>query len=89
MEGIHPCTWQDKGRVIKEIISQKKREDMELFEGVKIKDRKGWAIILPDSEKPLFNLYVQGANEEYAQELSTQFKKELKDLIGKDNNQYH
>lgn len=84
-----PCTWQDKGRVIKEIISQKKREDMELFEGVKIKDRKGWAIIIPDSEKPLFNLYVQGANEEYAQELSTQFKKELKDLIGKDNNQYH
>ena len=75
------CNWKDKGRVIKEVISQNQKENVELFEGVKFINKKGWAIILPDSEKALFNLYVQGASEEYAEELSTFFTDKIKKLI--------
>ena len=75
------CKWEDKGRVLKEVMSQNNREDLELFEGVKFKNKKGWAIVLPDSEKPLINLYVQGATEEFAEELSILFTDQIKRLI--------
>ncbi|WP_243136935.1 sugar phosphate nucleotidyltransferase [Alkaliphilus serpentinus] len=77
-----PCDWKDKGRVIKELIAENREEDLELFEGVKIKDDKGWALILPDHEKPIFKLYTEGFSEEYAQELSGFFSKKIKDLLG-------
>lgn len=77
-----PCDWKDKGRVIKELISENKNQRVELFEGVKINDDKGWALILPDHEKPIFKLYTEGFTEEYAQELSGIFSKKVKDLLG-------
>ncbi len=80
-KGNIQCNWKDKGRVIKEVISENEKENLELFEGVKFKSKKGWAIILPDSEKPLFNIYVQGTSEEYAEELSTFFTDKIKRLI--------
>lgn len=76
-----PCNWKDKGRVIGKIISQYDEEVLELFEGVKIKEDKGWAIVLPDSEKPLVNIYTQGFSEEYAQELSNDFIEKVKKII--------
>ncbi|SHG92190.1 sugar phosphate nucleotidyltransferase [Tepidibacter thalassicus] len=76
-----PCDWDDKGRIIKEIIMENKDNDIELFEGVKINNDKGWALILPDSEKPLFNIYAEGFSEEYANELSTIFSKKIERLL--------
>jgi mannose-1-phosphate guanylyltransferase/phosphomannomutase len=75
------CDWQDKGRVIKEIIVNHRHRNMELFEGVKIHDDKGWALILPDSERAVFNVYTEGSSEEYAQELSTQFSQKVESIL--------
>ncbi len=75
------CDWKDKGRIIKEIIYQNKDRDIEMFEGVKIKNNKGWALILPDSERPVFNVYAEGSSEEYANELSVFFSKKVKELM--------
>ncbi len=77
------CDWQDKGRVIREIIVEHKDKDIELFEGVKINNDKGWALILPDSERPIFNVYAEGFSEEYAMELSSFFSKKVKKLLEK------
>ncbi|SHK33638.1 sugar phosphate nucleotidyltransferase [Tepidibacter formicigenes] len=76
-----PCEWDDKGRVIKNIIIENKDNDIELFEGVKINNDKGWALIVPDSEKALFNIYAEGFSEEYANELSTIFSKKVERLL--------
>ncbi|KJF28765.1 nucleotidyl transferase [Clostridium aceticum] len=76
-----PCDWQDKGRVIRQLVEDNESQNIELFEGVKIKDERGWALILPDSEKPLFNIYTEGFSEEYAQELSLFFREKVKELL--------
>ncbi|MFA7215972.1 MAG: hypothetical protein WC187_08070, partial [Bacillota bacterium] len=55
--------------------------DLELFEGVKIKDKKGWALVLPDSERPVFNVYAEGPSEEYAAELSAALSEKVKELM--------
>ncbi|WP_242837316.1 sugar phosphate nucleotidyltransferase [Alkaliphilus transvaalensis] len=76
------CNWRDKGRVMKEVIEKHHSENIELFEGVKINDDRGWTLILPDSERPVFNIYAEGYTEEYAQELSTAFVEKMQMLIG-------
>ena len=77
------CTWEDKGRVIKELISENKEEDLELFEGVRISDKRGWGLILPDHERPVFNIYTEGHSEEYAQELSDMFSENVRSKLNK------
>ncbi|SET37446.1 mannose-1-phosphate guanylyltransferase / phosphomannomutase [Natronincola peptidivorans] len=76
-----PCDWQDKGWIIRQLAEEHQHNNIELFEGVKIKEDNGWALILPDSEKPLFNLYTEGFSEEYAQELSSAFREKVKALL--------
>lgn len=76
-----PCSWEDKGRIIREIIEHNRDKDLELFEGVKIKDSNGWALVLPDSERPVFNVYAEGSSEEYAVELSAALSEKVKELM--------
>lgn len=75
------CDWKDKGRVIREIIEEYKDKDIELFEGVKINDNRGWSLILPDRERPVFNIYAEGFSQEYAEELSTFFSEKVRSLL--------
>ncbi|WP_207727107.1 sugar phosphate nucleotidyltransferase [Anaerosolibacter carboniphilus] len=75
------CDWKHKGSVIREIIEENKGKNIELFEGVKILDDKGWALILPDSERPVFNIYTEGYSQEYAEELSLFFSDKVERLL--------
>ncbi|AOT69899.1 sugar phosphate nucleotidyltransferase [Geosporobacter ferrireducens] len=83
-----PCSWQDKGRVMKEMILSHQADNIELFEGIKIDKRDGWALILPDSERPLVNIYSEGFSQEYAEELSTVFSERIKNLISHSDKSY-
>ena len=76
-----PCNWEDKGRVMREMIMSQNNQNIELFEGIKILQDKGWALILPDSEKAVFNIYTEGFSQEYAEELSSQFSEKVKYLL--------
>ncbi len=75
------CEWKDKGRVIRQIIGENRGKNIEMFEGVKINSDKGWALVLPDSERPVFNVYAEGLSEEFADELSVFFTKKVKDIL--------
>ncbi|MFZ5969550.1 MAG: sugar phosphate nucleotidyltransferase [Bacillota bacterium] len=76
-----PCEWKDKGRVIRQLIGENRNDNIEMFEGIKIHQDKGWALIVPDSERPVFNVYTEGFTEEYAQELSVIYSKKVKELL--------
>ena len=75
------CDWQHKGRVIREIIEENKNREIELFEGVRINNENGWVLILPDSERPVCNVYAEGASEEYARELAAEFTDKIKKIV--------
>lgn len=75
------CEFKDKGRVIREMVEQYQTEDLEMYEGIKISNEKGWTIIIPDSEKPQFNIFTEGFTEEYAQELSTFYHDKLEEIM--------
>ncbi|WP_054869839.1 sugar phosphate nucleotidyltransferase [Caloranaerobacter sp. TR13] len=75
------CDWQDKGRVIRQIIEENKDPGIEMFEGVRFNSENGWALILPDSERPVFNIYAEGLTEEYAKEISTFYIDKVKKIL--------
>lgn len=76
-----PCQWKDKGRVLRELAAQYAPEEMQLEEGVKVLADKGWALVLPDSEKPQFNIFAQGYSEEFAEELAVEFTEKVFSLL--------
>ncbi|MBZ2174134.1 hypothetical protein K8M07_02620 [Schnuerera sp. xch1] len=75
-----PCKWTDKGKVIRRLTEDRKK-GIELKQGVRFIDDKGWVLVIPDDEKPKFNLYIEGYNEEYAEELWTKYDKKVKNLM--------
>lgn len=75
------CDWKDKGRIIREIAFGANQEQIELVEGVKIKDPRGWALVLPDNERPVFNIYTEGYSQEMAQELSADLSEKINLLL--------
>jgi mannose-1-phosphate guanylyltransferase/phosphomannomutase len=78
------CPWKDKGRVIRSLMEEvsKTGNSIELFEGIKINHEKGWALILPDSDKPLCRVYSDGFSEEYAEELCKFYEGKINRLTG-------
>lgn len=64
------CPWSSKGTVIRKLIEENKDKNVELLDGVKIYDDKGWALILPDPEDPSYNVFTEGYNYEFAESLS-------------------
>lgn len=75
-----PCKWRDKGNIIRR-LTENRKENTELKEGVKFIDGKGWVLIIPDEEKPIFNLYIEGQNEEYAEELWVEYGQMIKSMM--------
>lgn len=75
-----PCHWEDKGRIIRELMMENK-ENSSVTEGVRINDEKGWGIILPDNERPIFNIYTEGQTEEFAQELCDFFSNKVEVML--------
>lgn len=75
-----PCKWNDKGNIIRR-LTEERREGIELKEGVRFIDDKGWVLIIPDEEKPRFNLYIEGEDEEYAEELWIKYDEKIKQLM--------
>ena len=75
-----PCRWDDKGNIIRR-LTENKKEGMEFKEGVRFIGDKGWALIIPDENKPVFNLYIEGYNEEYARELWVEYDQMIKEMM--------
>ena len=77
---------EQKGTVMRSLIEEesKGKRNIELFEGVKVNDEKGWALILPDSDEPICRIYSEGFNEDYAEELAAFYEKKIKEIQTKE-----
>jgi mannose-1-phosphate guanylyltransferase/phosphomannomutase len=61
-------------RVLTERLRDRK---VDLLDGIKLFDDRGWAQVLPDPDEPLVHVYAEGATEEESRELEG----ELRDLV--------
>jgi mannose-1-phosphate guanylyltransferase / phosphomannomutase len=71
------CSWAQKGRVMRVLTERLKDRDVDLSDGIKIFDERGWAQVLPDPDEPVVHVYAEGADEETSAEL----ERELRELV--------
>ncbi len=75
-----PCRWQDKGRIMRHLTNNA-GEETELIDGIRFTHDKGWALVIPDSEKPIFHIFAEGYDEEAADSLTGFYQEKLQKLL--------
>lgn len=76
------CPWGQKGRVMRRLVQEGpgKAERIELYDGVKFFYPNGWALVLPDPEKPSYRIYGEGFTEEISESLTGFLVEKVKNL---------
>lgn len=76
-----PCKKGDRGRVIR-ILSHLVPE-ADTTDGVKIQEKDGWVLILPDGTAPACRIIAHADREEYAAELTDLYDAKIRELLKK------
>jgi mannose-1-phosphate guanylyltransferase / phosphomannomutase len=66
------CPWALKGMVMRLLAERLKDRELDLTDGIKLFDDRGWAEVLPDPDEPLIHVYAEGATEEVSAELEAE-----------------
>jgi mannose-1-phosphate guanylyltransferase/phosphomannomutase len=72
-----PCPWALKGLVMRVLNERLAGRDLDLTDGIKIFDERGWTQVLPDPDEPLIHLYAEGETREQSEDLA----RELRGLV--------
>jgi mannose-1-phosphate guanylyltransferase/phosphomannomutase len=67
-----PCPWGRKGLVMRLLNEALAARRLDLSDGVKAYDERGWVQVLPDPDEPLVHLYAEGSTEELTGELAAE-----------------
>ena len=55
--------------------------DVDLTDGIKVLDERGWAEVLPDPDEPLVHIYAEGATEEASAELESELQRLVEQVM--------
>jgi mannose-1-phosphate guanylyltransferase/phosphomannomutase len=60
------------------VVTERLRDrEVDLLDGIKVFDERGWAQVLPDPDEPLVHIYAEGKTEED----SAALERELRELV--------
>jgi mannose-1-phosphate guanylyltransferase / phosphomannomutase len=65
-----PCPWGRKGLVMRLLNENLASRRLDLLDGVKAWDDRGWVQALPDPDEPFVDVYAEGATEALSEELA-------------------
>jgi mannose-1-phosphate guanylyltransferase/phosphomannomutase len=66
------CPWALKGLVMRVLAERLKDRELDLTDGIKVLDDRGWVEVLPDPDEPLVHIYAEGDDEEGSKELEAE-----------------
>ncbi len=71
------CPWAKKGLVMRMLNERLAGRDLDLTDGIKLLDERGWSQVLPDPDEPLVHVYAEGDTPEESEQL----ERELRNLV--------
>jgi mannose-1-phosphate guanylyltransferase/phosphomannomutase len=74
------CPWSSKGLVMRMLTERLRDRELDLTDGVKVLDERGWAQVLPDPDEPVVHLYAEGATEELSGELEREMRRLVEEI---------
>jgi mannose-1-phosphate guanylyltransferase/phosphomannomutase len=75
-----PCPWDQKGRVLRVLAQDPRTERVRQIDGVKHQENGEWVLVLPDADRPLFNVYAEAPDETRAWALVHEYAERLEHL---------
>ncbi len=79
-----PCPWALKGVVMRVLNERFADANVDLRDGIKIFDERGWAQVLPDPDEPIVHLYAEGETEDESVELEAELRELVADVIDRE-----
>jgi mannose-1-phosphate guanylyltransferase/phosphomannomutase len=75
------CPWALKGTVMRVLNERFASAHVDLLDGLKVFDERGWAQVLPDPDEPLIHIYAEGATPELSTELEEEFRRLVSEVL--------
>jgi mannose-1-phosphate guanylyltransferase / phosphomannomutase len=76
-----PCPWSLKGTVMRVLTEQLRDREVDLLDGIKVFDDRGWAQVLPDPDEPLVHVYAEGATQEASLDLEAELRGRVEEIM--------
>ena len=76
-----PCPWSMKGTVMRVLTERLRNRKLDLLDGIKVIDRRGWAQVLPDPDEPVVHIYAEGKTEETSAELEAELRGLVEEIM--------
>jgi mannose-1-phosphate guanylyltransferase/phosphomannomutase len=76
------CPWSLKGTVMRVLNERYSDWNVDLRDGIKIFDDRGWVQVQPDPDEPLIHIYAEGESEDTSRELEEELDGVVSELIG-------
>jgi len=67
--------------VMRVLSERLKGRDLDLLDGIKVNDRRGWAQVLPDPDEPLVHIYAEGRDELASNELESELRHLVEEVL--------
>jgi mannose-1-phosphate guanylyltransferase / phosphomannomutase len=75
------CPWALKGLVMRVLNERLAGRELDLTDGIKLFDDRGWVQVLPDPDEPLIHLYAEGDSEEVSNELEHELREQVEEIM--------
>ena len=76
-----PCPWAMKGVVMRVLTERLRDRELDLLDGIKVFDKRGWAQVLPDPDEPLIHIYAEGRTEEGSKALEAEYHEMVEEIL--------
>jgi mannose-1-phosphate guanylyltransferase / phosphomannomutase len=73
--------WERKGTVMREMVERVTAKEVELIDGVKVTDDRGWALVLPDPEEALTHVWAEGATDTDSRRLAEEYVQRIRQML--------
>jgi mannose-1-phosphate guanylyltransferase/phosphomannomutase len=80
-----PCPWARKGLVMRVLNERLAGRRLDLLDGIKAFDDRGWAQALPDPDEPILHIYAEGTTPELSDELERELRELVEEIVQGDD----
>jgi mannose-1-phosphate guanylyltransferase / phosphomannomutase len=77
------CPWARKGAVMRIITERMKGKEVDVSDGIKVFEERGWAQVLPDPDEPLVHVYAEGRTPEEGARLEDEFVGLVEEIVAR------
>jgi mannose-1-phosphate guanylyltransferase/phosphomannomutase len=76
-----PCPWAMKGLVMRVLSERLRDRKLDLTDGIKVFEKRGWTQVLPDPDEPVVHIYAEGKTKEDSQALEAELHALVEEIL--------